>query len=176
MDIILQDVAAWGCESCGMGMVSVFGSEAFTVLVSEYNSAFYPAVGASRYGDGRVVAFSHDTFLNPGNEIADSVKFLNNTIAWASNTDGSKSVGILSTGQPNYQELNAFLNANGYNSAIINYDALFNLSSTSFDVIIIASMLSIENNVVESMKNYVFRGGALVTGCTSWANPNVDFR
>lgn len=68
-------------EAVGIpGPVAVFGERAFPVLCNDQGES---VVAAARFGDGRVVAFGHGSFLGQGSDPTDRGRLLRNAIAWA---------------------------------------------------------------------------------------------
>ncbi|MFM7282979.1 MAG: hypothetical protein ACKO32_14495, partial [Planctomycetia bacterium] len=81
----VREIAAPGIP----GALTVFGKQAFAVVLGECAGERAPIVAAARQGSTRLVAFSHDGY---GNEASakqlDTGKLLVNALRWASGPKG----------------------------------------------------------------------------------------
>ncbi len=71
------------------GSLCVFGPEAFALVTgSAQRDLKLPAIAASRLGKGRLVAFGHDGYFDPGAlSAADTATLMLNAIRWAAGKD-----------------------------------------------------------------------------------------
>ncbi|XP_035712096.1 TRPM8 channel-associated factor 3-like [Folsomia candida] len=183
LQLILDGVNEIYCNGCVPGVMVVFGNNSFPILSGTDNGQMFPIAAASRYGAGRVITASHDSLLSVRPGLVDSDRFLINSINWACNWTSSDVTGrkaAVLQGYSGATNLNNFLNNyTQYDSQILPFSSLSNLAVLKqFNVLIMQNMwqYTLEDNLIDIIKQYVSEGGSLVTAMTSWiADVNWDF-
>ncbi|CAN5328178.1 hypothetical protein BH23VER1_BH23VER1_35780 [soil metagenome] len=141
------------------GPLVVWGERAFPVVVGKSGSAVEPLVAAARWGEGRVVAFGHNGYLNSTGE--DSVRFRRNALRWAAGKAGEAKVSAaLWNGA---ERLGAELEAAGMRVERAELDRL-----ARYDVVILDTGALTEEKDRERVRKFVESGGGLVCGSLGW--------
>lgn len=146
------------------GKIQVTGEQAFTLL-SDANAATIAAAGIS--GKGRVVAFSHGNFLTGGflDQQAGS-DFILNAFRWAGQSQKPK-IGL----PPSLKKMAAHLEQQGFKVTVIPTDELArNLRKVDVYAVIAHNLR--EEKGIQSINQFVAKGGGLLTATTPWAFGN----
>ena len=110
----VREIAAPGAP----GTLCVFGDAAFPVVIGGAGrAAWAPVAGAAKFGNGRVVALSHNGYLGTeALEFGDTGRFIANAARWAAGerkpATGKIHVGLYRRGQ-----LEEFFEKNGFKAS-----------------------------------------------------------
>ncbi|MGV3757237.1 MAG: M60 family metallopeptidase [Verrucomicrobiota bacterium] len=154
-------------ESSGApGPVAAFGPQAFPVVLgSAARNVSAPVVVASRLGSGRIVAFGHGGFLGTTDK-ADSGKFLQNSVRWASSRTTAKpaelKVGILRN-----DGLQKYLKAQGFDATILDPKD-WHTKLTGLQVVIADTGDWKPDACRPALDKFIRAGGGLVTAGLGW--------
>jgi hypothetical protein len=166
LEILLDGVSEIGVPGVP-GSLTVFGNQAFPVIVGESTSnALEPVVAASRLARGRMVAFGHDGYLT--NELsltADTRRFVANVVSWAVREKLNARVGVVSI-----NGLAARLQAMGFLATNIALDE-FN----EYDLVIPNLGIMRTRAEINLLLKYVRDGGSVVTGMTGWGWAQINY-
>jgi hypothetical protein len=158
----VNEIAAPGAP----GPLCVFGEQAFVIATGKVKERREAVVAATRWGNGRVVAFGHDGFLNPGEfKIGDTAKLMVNAIRWAggkaSEGEGprvavTRNLGLVAA----LQKLG--LKATALDT--VNWQEKLN----PCDVVICGHDALAPENVRAALEKFIKDGGGLVAGSLGW--------
>lgn len=143
------------------GRINIIGNQGFSLL-SDANANTLAAAGLS--GKGRVVAFSHGSFLT--GEFLDQkagADFILNAFRWAAQTQKPK-VGLASS----LKKLAAYLEKQGFKVTLLSADQL-DRDLKNVDVYAAISHSIKDEKEVQTIKQFVSSGGGLLTATTPWA-------
>lgn len=154
------------------GRISVFGDDAFVVVVGKVNeNSVQAAVGAGTLGKGRVVAFSHAAYLSNLESVreGDTVGFLKNSIHWASG--GKQSPKIVILGE---ESLMNVLELVGFKSVKAD------LQKLTPDQVLIAQEDFVKDKDIDVISKFIKSGGGFITASTGWGwkqlHPDRDLK
>lgn len=139
------------------GPVATFGPEAFAVAVGGLGSARLPLVAATRFGQGRAIAFGKGEFFVPdalGD--GDNATFLANCLVWAAN-QAKPQVGVLDCG-----DFAEALRGKGIDARDITFADL-----GSVDVIVTRAT-RLKPDQVPPLRDAVAAGKGLLVGDLGW--------
>ncbi|HEY1169952.1 MAG TPA: M60 family metallopeptidase [Verrucomicrobiae bacterium] len=166
-------------ESSGLpGPVAAFGPQAFPVVLGSVNKTVSaPVVVASRLGSGRIVAFGHGGFLSTTDK-ADSGKFLQNSVRWASSRTTAKpaeiKVGVLKN-----DGLQKYLKAQGFDVTVLDPKDWHN-KLTGLHVVCADVGDWKPDASRPALDKYLRAGGGLLTASLGWGwlqlNPDKTLR
>jgi hypothetical protein len=141
------------------GRVCVFGGAAFPVVVGGAGrGVLLPAVGASRLGGGRVVAFGHSGYFDKDTlKESDTGKLLANALAWAAGGAAKPSVVIL--GGKGLHEALATL---GFSPETADLAAL------APPRVLVAEGARVKAGDVDAIVKFIRAGGGFITSATGW--------
>lgn len=168
----VREIAAPGVP----GTLCVFGDTAFLVVAgSTGRESLGAVVGAARFGNGRVVAFSHDGYfgMNALGE-ADTGALMANAVRWAAAGRAPAAGTKPHVGLYRKKGLVEFFDKRGFKAD----DAdLHRLNSVH---VLVSSAHSFSDNDVETVTKFVAGGGGLITGSCGWGwaqlNPGKDLK
>ncbi|MGM0493169.1 MAG: M60 family metallopeptidase [Armatimonadota bacterium] len=139
------------------GPVAPIAPEAFAVLTGEAEGTPWPVVAASRYGEGRVVATGHFSFLDANSlQLADTARLILNAIRWASASDNPR-VGVFR--RDGFAEA---LAERGLDARQIDLSDLSDL-----DCIVVAPERAPAERM-DALDRFVREGGGMVTAFLGW--------
>jgi hypothetical protein len=168
----VHEIAAPGAP----GTLCVFGDAAFPVVIGGTGKGTSgPVVGAARFGNGRVVAFSHNGYF--GSEAlgtADTAAFMANAVRWAAGDRKLAPGAKLHVGLYRKGNLTDFFDKHGFKAA----DAdLRRLNSVQ---VLVSDAHSVSDKDVETVAKFVQGGGGLIIGSCPWGwaslNPGKDLK
>ena len=168
----VREIAAPGAP----GTLCVFGETAFPVVVGGTGrESLGPVVGAARFGNGRVVAFSHNGFL--GSEalaVADTTALMANAVRWAAGGCAPAAGVKLRVGLYHKGDLAGFLDQQGFKSADADPHRLNSVH------VLMSDAHSFSEKDAELVAKFVQGGGGLITGSCGWGwaqlNPGKDLK
>ena len=168
----VHEIAAPGAP----GTLHVFGDAAFPVVIGGAGrESQVPVVGAARFGNGRVVAFSHNGYLGTeALETADTVALMVNAVRWAAGGRALAAGTKLHVGLYRKDGLAGFFDKHGFKAG----DAdLHRLNAVH---VLVSDAHSFSDKDVEVVAKFVADGGGLITGSCPWGwaqlNPGKDLR
>ncbi|MCX6899640.1 MAG: M60 family metallopeptidase [Verrucomicrobia bacterium] len=167
----VHEVASSGAP----GSLCVFGEGAFPVVVGRTGKETSgPVVGAGRFGNGRVVAFSHGGFLGKESlESGDSGQFVANAVRWAAG-EHKQAGGKLRVGLYRHGGLEEFFDKKGFKAGDADLHRL-----NSFQVLV-ADAHKFSDKDIEAVTKFVAAGGGWITAACGWGwaqlNPAKDLR
>ncbi|MBD3292930.1 MAG: hypothetical protein GF393_08410 [Armatimonadia bacterium] len=139
------------------GPIAPIGPDAFAVLTGTSDGVRMPVVAASRYGQGRVVATGHFSFLDANSlERADTSQLIVNCIRWAAHSE-DPAVGVFR--RDGFAE---DLRDLGINAVQIDLSDLSGL-----DCIVLAPERAPKESMA-ALEQFVRKGGGLVTAFLGW--------
>lgn len=137
------------------GLVVPIAAESFTIAFGRQESVRVPVAAAGFFGKGRAVAFGHGSYLKAFGEL-DTGRLLKNAVRWAGR--GKRVIAVQE------QELAAYLNEAGGQAE--NSEEIPDLDPERDCLLVEASVIGPDQ--VEPLKNFVCRGGGIVTAGTGW--------
>ena len=157
------------------GTISVFGEQAFPVVVAEVGGQPTPVVAAARLGKGRMVVLSHNGWFGGSLKKADTARLLCNACRWAAGkpTWGSKGP-VIAVGR--WRELPGVLEAGGLRvERVTGRDWTRALAKAD---VLCAPISDMDAAAAKALRRFVERGGGLVCGLPGWGwkqlNPKKD--
>lgn len=151
----VREIAAPGIP----GTIGVFGPRAFPLVVGRIGDVRSPVAAAGSFERGRIVLLGHDGFF--GSEAlntADTGRFIRQALRWSTRGKPGIRVGVI--GAP---EVMAFLGRNQIEAqAIGTFD-----DPSPFDAVFITHP-DLSDNEVARLREFVRRGGALISASTPW--------
>lgn len=157
----VQEIAAPGIP----GALTVFGKQAFSVLLGECAGERAPIVAAARVGSTRLVAFSHDGYGNEATaKLLDTGRLLVNAVRWASGPKGKAPGGprVLVWGSG----VAGWLNTQGVRAQGIG-GSLAQAKLADFDAIVLGHP-GLAPADVEALAKYLKNGGGVLGMQTAW--------
>lgn len=155
-----------------IGALTVFGPAAFPILVGKHSgNGSHQVVGAAgRMGEGRIVGFSHDCYTHPDTLIKE--RLLRNCIDWVTASSkgvGEKNVGLL----PTNCRLEDWKTTTSSVIDSLTESDITKEKLAKYDAIVLVQFRFVSTPaLVDVVKDYVRRGGGLVTASTGWAFEN----
>ena len=145
------------------GTISVFGSDAFTVVQDKQkNGTGSPLVAAARFGKGRAVVFGHGGYFTPQTlGVADTGRLMLNAAYWAARRTNKQSQP-LRVGVYGKQKIAPFLKSKGFNAPNVTLEQL-----RSTDVLF-ANVGQTSKQEQEKIRAFVKGGKGLVTYGIGW--------
>lgn len=134
----------------------VFGETAFPVVLDEGHHAF---VAAAREGQGKVLVYGHETYMNDGLYAdADADQLLKNAVSWMSPKE-SPTIGI----EPGLASLESFLTEQGFTVKTLSPADL-----SGIDVYCTTAYNDHPDAEYDALRAFVEAGGGLVVGGQGW--------
>ena len=168
----VHEIAAPGAP----GTLCVFGDAAFPVVVGGTGKeSSGPVVGAARFGNGRVVAFSHNGYFGAETlATADTAALMVNAARWAAGGRAPATGAKLRVALYRKGDLTEFFDKHGFKAA----DAdLRRLNSVH---VLVSNAHGFSDKDVETVTKFVAGGGGLITGSCGWGwaqvNPGKDLK
>jgi hypothetical protein len=168
----VHEIAAPGAP----GTLCVFGDAAFPVVVGGTGKeSSGPVVGAARFGNGRVVAFSHNGYFGAeALATADTAALMANAARWAAGGRAQATGAKLHVALYRKGGLTEFFDKHGFKVA----DAdLRRLNSVQ---VLVSDAHSLSDKDVETVVKFVQGGGGLITASCGWGwaqlNPGKDLK
>jgi hypothetical protein len=139
------------------GGVSVFGSQAFAVVVDRSGKVSLPVIGAAQAGRGRVVAFGHSGYLSAeAFTKADTGALLTNAVVWA----GRATKPVVVTHRA--EEVAAALTQRGFT---VRKGGLKELAGAQ---VLVLGSLALSDAEAATVRQFVNSGGGLLAAATGW--------
>ncbi len=146
------------------GKLKITGDQGFALL-SDANASTIAAAGFA--GKGRVIAFSHGSFLMGGFlDQKPGTDFILNSFRWAAQSQKPK-VGLA----PSLKKMGAYLEEQGFKVTLIPADQL-NRNLKKVDVYAAISHSISDEKEIQIINQFVAKGGGLLTATTPWAFAN----
>lgn len=143
------------------GAVCAFGPEAFAVVGGkEGKTSLLPVVAATRWEEGRVVAFGHNGYLGASND-ADTGRLLANSVRWVSGDRPKPKVAVY-----RQDTLLAYLKANGFDAEAVSGNG-WSGKLGGFNALAIDAHAFKESDV-PAVSKWLRDGGGLVIAATGW--------
>ena len=154
------------------GTLAVFGTNAFVVVLEGKGHNRAPVVAAAEFGNGRVVAFGHDGYLNVARlREADTGRLVINAIRWAANRRYD-AVATVRVGVYHNDDLVTHLKSHGCAARSVSFADLADVD------VLAVNAHAIDAKDVPTLTKFVENGGGLLTAATGWGwaqlNPSRD--
>ncbi len=147
----VNEIAAPGIP----GGIAAYGAEAFPVVTAKSGTSQIPVVAAAQAGNGRLVLWGHDGYLNnDALTFADTGKLMLNAIRWAGK--GKPRVGVWKR-----NELLAWLGIQNVQARATE------ISNPGVDVLIVNGH-DINSTHINALSAYLKNGGGLIMATTGW--------
>lgn len=143
--------------SAAVSPLVLYGTEAFPVLVDESNRVF---AAASRSGNGKVLAFGHETYITTAVKSSDATKIMLNAIPWMS-TKASPVIRL----ESGLSALAATLSAAGYQTQYATPSQL-----AGVNIYITKGYTNYSDTDYVAIRNLVTSGGGLIVGAQAWSS------
>jgi hypothetical protein len=149
------------------GTIIPFGPEAFPLIVGDVGeNRVLPVVAAARLGKGRIVAFSHGSYLADAPK-DDWKRLVLNSIEWAGAGHHDKKPGARRVVTYRMPALLTMLKSSTHQASAVNAKNWSKQLSES-DVICIDTSFQNDPELMEAVAKFVRDGGGLVTAGTGW--------
>jgi Peptidase M60, enhancin and enhancin-like/N-terminal domain of M60-like peptidases len=168
----VHEIAAPGAP----GALCVFGDAAFPVVSGGMGRETLGTVmGAARFGNGRVVAFSHNGYLGAESlAVADTAALMANAVRWAAGGRPVAAGAKLHVGLYRKEDLAGVFDRHGFKAT----DA--DLHRLNAIQVLVADAHSFSDRDLEAVTKFVAGGGGLITASCGWGwaqlNPGRDLR
>lgn len=179
LDMLLQgveEIAAPGVP----GPLCVYGDQAFPVVAAKSGRNTYePVVAAARFGEGRVVAFGHPGYLDPGTlATGDTGRLMANAARWVAGDAAKQETGPR-VAVHRRQGLLTFLEEQGLRAEPLD-GAGWTGKLSQFDVLCLDPVSSPAATHLAAITLFVRQGGGLIAAQLGWGwlqlNPGKSLR
>jgi hypothetical protein len=162
---LLKDVHEIDCAGVPGPLVTV-GTEAFPVVVAKVaDNLTAPLVAATRFGNGRVVAFGHGGFLDAGSKL-DSQTLVLNSLAWCARQP-TPAAGQIKVGVHRNDGLLKLLQAQGMKAEKLEGNP-WEQRLGGYQVIVADTTAFNTDALRTAMTQYLRQGGGLLTSGPGW--------
>lgn len=168
----VHEIAAPGAP----GTLCVFGDAAFPVVVGGIGKeSSGPVVGAARFGNGRVVAFSHNGYFgSDALTTADTAVLMVNATRWAAGGRALSAGAKLHVGLYRKGGLTEFFDKHGFKAVDADLRRLNSIH------VLVSDAHSLSDKDVETVAKFVQGGGGLISASCGWGwaqlNPGKDLK
>lgn len=149
------------------GTIAVFGRSAFAVVTGNKKNA-QPVAAGARYGQGRAFAIAHNSYLNEAvfaDLKSDAGSLMRNALVWLTPNAGERSIAFLDKGFG----AETFEN---FGFAVKEGVPLTDLAK--HDLLIISGGRQFTDDEAKLIREYVGRGGSLMTAVCPWGWQQVN--
>ncbi len=142
------------------GPVGIWGNIAFPILSAPDRAGVEIAVAAAAgYGNGRVILFGHNSYLD-GGAGGDHARLMENCVKWAGAKDKPR-IGLKGVKA-------AFFTSKGFKAEDINGE-IKNSTLNDYDVIVLNAQGATDAEHGAEILEWIKGGGGLIAGMTGWA-------
>ncbi len=142
------------------GTICVWGPRAFVVVVGKDDGLQVPVVAAGEQGKGRVVLFSHSSYVHGESlKVGETARLMANAVRWAGGKGDAVRVGVVGS-----KELTASLTQAGMKASDLDRDWVKGLEAS--DVLVLAGGLN--EKQVAAVQAFISAGGGFITAQTGW--------
>ncbi|KAJ6641386.1 TRPM8 channel-associated factor like [Pseudolycoriella hygida] len=154
-------------RTCTPGSMTLINERAFPILAGEYDGIRRAHVAGVEWENGRIVAYSHDSFyvsnLPIGDIDAGNIQLLINSIDWV-RKDGGTKIGVYAE-----ERTKEIISEHGFDMYILSPNNLNNLTILEqFDALVVTYFS--DDLKLANIRTYVRNGGGLVIGATAWTS------
>jgi len=140
------------------GVVLCAGSNAFPVVGSSCGNAVQPVAAAAFYGEGRVLAVGHGSFISPESfGKADTAEFMRNALIWLGR--GKNEIAVYK----NRDMLRALGSLDG-----VHVREIPSLDALDTSAVLATYPDGLKAEEIEALRRYVTRGGGLLCAGIGW--------
>lgn len=169
---LLNGLEASGVEigTAVVGLMTAYGPEAFTILAGKYSpdGTRQPIGVGARFGAGRVTAFAHTIYTQPG-DCPGIMRLMTNCVLWTGEK-GSQNLRVGVLNRTDSMEHWLSQNETQFHFEYFNDSGLLTEKIESIHVLILPDIYSLfETAHANAMKAFIKNGGGLVTCSTGWA-------
>jgi hypothetical protein len=154
----VHQIAAPGWPGC----LSVYGDQAFAVVVGKAGPAFAPVVAAGRLGKGRLVAFGHNGYFGQeALETGDTRQLMFNAVRWLGGTDAPR---VAVQGLPDFVALMHRRGIPAENLA----GADWTTKLANYQVLVATVAPAYTAAEARAVADFIRSGGGFLSGDTPW--------
>jgi hypothetical protein len=149
------------------GTIAVFGRSAFAVLNGNKKNA-QPVAAAAHYGKGRAFAIAHNSYLSDkvfADLEGDASRLMRNALVWLTPKAGERSIAFL-------DQAFAVETLESFGFKVKSKVALTDLAE--HDLLIISGGRQFSDDEAKLIRQYVGRGGSLMTALCPWGWQQVN--